>query len=74
MSGWNPPVIMLRPACASSRYGYLKPSLQSALTALGYSFGHAEENPTARPHTTFERETPALEPGEWIVQALRVTN
>ncbi|HUR08732.1 MAG TPA: UTRA domain-containing protein [Nonomuraea sp.] len=52
---------------------FVQPSLQSALTALGYAFGHAEENLTARPPTPFERETLELEPGEWIVQVLRAS-
>ncbi|WP_240197492.1 GntR family transcriptional regulator [Nonomuraea lactucae] len=51
--------------------GFVRPSLQSALTALGHAFGHAEETLTARPPTPFERETLELEPGEWIVQVLR---
>ncbi|MGW5685405.1 UTRA domain-containing protein [Nonomuraea sp. NPDC003754] len=50
---------------------FVQPSLQSALTALGYRFGHAEENLTARPPTPFERETLELELSEWIVQVLR---
>ncbi|GAA3443592.1 UTRA domain-containing protein [Planomonospora venezuelensis] len=49
----------------------VKPSLQSALVALGYAFGHAEENLTARPPTSFEYDTLELEPGEWVVQVLR---
>ena len=52
---------------------FVQPSLQSALVALGYSFGHAEENLTARPPTNFERETLELEPGEWIVQVIRAS-
>ncbi|MGV9308387.1 UTRA domain-containing protein [Nonomuraea sp. NPDC004354] len=52
---------------------FVQPSLQSALTALGYTFGHAEENLTARPPTPFERETLELEPSEWIVQVLRAS-
>ena len=52
---------------------FVQPSLQSALTALGYSFGHAEEHLTARPPTAFERETLELEAGEWIVQVLRAS-
>jgi len=52
---------------------FVKPSLQAALEALGYKFGHAEENLTARPPTTFEAETLELEPGEWIVQVLRAS-
>ncbi|MER5650766.1 UTRA domain-containing protein [Streptosporangium sp. NPDC002524] len=51
--------------------GFVEPSLQSALVALGHTFGHAEENLTARPPTSFEYETLELEPGEWVVQVLR---
>ncbi|MFF3442050.1 UTRA domain-containing protein [Streptosporangium sp. NPDC002721] len=51
--------------------GFVRPSLQSALVALGHTFGHAEENLTARPPTSFEYETLELEPGEWVVQVLR---
>ncbi|WP_326645335.1 UTRA domain-containing protein [Streptosporangium sp. NBC_01755] len=50
---------------------FVKPSLQSALVALGHAFGHAEEDLTARPPTSFEYETLELEPGEWVVQVLR---
>ncbi|WP_084959479.1 UTRA domain-containing protein [Thermoactinospora rubra] len=53
--------------------GFVRPSLQSALTALGYAFGHAEETLTARPPTAFERETLELDPGEWVVQVLRAS-
>jgi GntR family transcriptional regulator len=52
---------------------FVKPTLQAALEALGYKFGHAEENLTARPPTTFEAETLELDPGEWIVQVLRAS-
>ncbi|NRQ32161.1 UTRA domain-containing protein [Nonomuraea sp. NN258] len=51
--------------------GFVRPSLQSALIALGYVFGHAEENLVARPPTGFERETLELDPGEWVVRVLR---
>lgn len=50
---------------------FVQPSLQAALEALGYTFGHAEENLIARPPTAFEAETLQLDPGEWIVQVLR---
>ncbi|MFI6451988.1 GntR family transcriptional regulator [Streptosporangium amethystogenes] len=50
---------------------FVRPSLQSALVALGHVFGHAEENLTARPPTSFEYDTLELEPGEWVVQVLR---
>lgn len=52
---------------------FVRPTLQSALADLGYQFGRAEENLTARPATTFERETLELDSGEWIVQVLRAT-
>jgi DNA-binding GntR family transcriptional regulator len=52
---------------------FVKPSLQAGLEALGYRFGHAEENLTARPPTTFEAETLELESGEWVVQVLRAS-
>jgi len=51
--------------------GFVRPSLQAALIALGHTFGHAEESLTARPPTSFEHETLELEPGEWVVQILR---
>ncbi|MGW7484316.1 GntR family transcriptional regulator [Nonomuraea muscovyensis] len=51
--------------------GFVRPSLQSALVALGHAFGHAEETLTARPPTPFEHRTLELDPGEWIVQVLR---
>jgi DNA-binding GntR family transcriptional regulator len=52
---------------------FVRPTLQHALTDLGYTFGRAEENLTARPPTPFERETLDLGPGEWIVQVVRVS-
>lgn len=52
---------------------FVKPSLQSAITALGYAFGHAEETLTARPATRFEADTLDLDPGEWVVQVLRAS-
>ena len=52
---------------------FVKPSLQSAIVALGYSFGHAEETLTSRPATRFEAETLELDPGEWVVQVLRAS-
>ncbi|MER6830769.1 UTRA domain-containing protein [Streptosporangium sp. NPDC000563] len=51
--------------------GFVKPSLQAALIALGHTFGRAEESLTARPPTSFEYETLELEPGEWVVHILR---
>jgi GntR family transcriptional regulator len=52
---------------------FVKPSLQAAIVALGYAFGHAEETLTSRPATRFEAETLELEPGEWVVQVLRAS-
>jgi DNA-binding GntR family transcriptional regulator len=52
---------------------FVKPSLQAAIVALGYTFGHAEETLTARPATQFEAETLELDPGEWVVQVLRAS-
>lgn len=52
---------------------FVKPSLQAAITALGYTFGHAEETLTARPSTRFEADTLELDPGEWVVQVLRAS-
>ncbi len=52
---------------------FVRPSLQAALNDLGYRFGHAEENLTARAPTPFEDETLDLEPGEWIVQVVRAS-
>lgn len=53
--------------------GFVRPSLQSALTALGHVFGHAEETLKARPPTPSESLTLELEPGEWVVQVLRAS-
>jgi DNA-binding GntR family transcriptional regulator len=52
---------------------FVRPTLQHALADLGYTFGRAEENLTARPPTAFERETLDLDPGEWVVQIVRVS-
>lgn len=52
---------------------FVKPSLQAAVEALGYTFGHAEETLTARPATRFEADTLQLDPGEWVVQVLRAS-
>ncbi|MFC6582071.1 UTRA domain-containing protein [Planomonospora parontospora] len=52
---------------------FVLPTLQAALEALGYRFGHAEEVLTARRPTSFEAETLELEPGEWVVQVLRAS-
>lgn len=52
---------------------FVRPTLQSALTDLGYQFGRAEEYLTSRAATPFERETLDLDPGEWIVQIMRAS-
>jgi GntR family transcriptional regulator len=52
---------------------FVRPTLQSALADLGYTFGRAEENLTTRRPTAFEREVLELEPDEWIVQIVRAT-
>jgi len=52
---------------------FVRPTLQAALQDLGYQFGRAEEVLTARPPTAFEAETLALDPGEWIVQIVRIS-
>lgn len=36
---------------------FVRPSLQAAIEDLGYRFGHAEENLSARPPTEFEHAT-----------------
>lgn len=50
---------------------FVRPSLQTGLTDLGYQFGRADEHLTARRATTFEVETLNLSPDEWVVQILR---
>ncbi len=52
---------------------FVKPTLQAAIEAQGYAFGHAEETLTARPPTRFEADTLQLDPGEWVVQVLRAS-
>lgn len=62
---------------AETRIGepeFVRPTLQSALVDLGYRFGHAEENLTARRPTAFEVETLDLASDELIVvQVLRAS-
>lgn len=50
---------------------FVLPSLQAAIEALGYRFGHAEEHLIARPPSETEARTLRLDPGEWVVQVLR---
>lgn len=52
---------------------FVRPTLQSALTDLGYRFGRAEENLTARRPTVFELATLDLDPDEWVVQIVRTS-
>jgi len=52
---------------------FVRPSLQSALADLGYRFGRAEENLSARSATEFERKTLALELPDWVVQIVRAS-
>ncbi len=52
---------------------FVRPTLQSALSDLGYRFGRAEEYLTSRPATPFERETLDLGSDEWIVQIIRAS-
>src|SRR5215204_3043527 len=52
---------------------FVRPSLQSALNELGYTFGRAEEFLIARPPTLFERDALELDAGEWVVQILRTS-
>lgn len=52
---------------------FVRPSLQSAIEALGYRFGHAEEYLVARPPGETEAETLRLDPGEWVVEVLRTS-
>jgi GntR family transcriptional regulator len=58
---------------ALSRPGFLTPSLQAAIEALGHRFGRAEEYLIARPATGTEAETLELGAGEWVVQILRTS-
>ncbi|MEU4833705.1 UTRA domain-containing protein [Streptosporangium sp. NPDC023615] len=51
--------------------GFLRPSLQAAIEALGHRFGHAEEELVARPPAASEAATLRLDPGEWVVRILR---
>ncbi|WP_327044064.1 UTRA domain-containing protein [Microbispora sp. NBC_01189] len=51
--------------------GFLRPSLQAAIEALGHRFGRAEEHLVARPPEGEEAVTLDLGPGEWVVQIVR---
>jgi GntR family transcriptional regulator len=52
---------------------FVRPTLQVALRDLGYIFGRATEHLSARPATSFERETLELDSGEWVVQIIRAS-
>lgn len=52
---------------------FVLPSLQAAIEALGYRFGHAEEHLIARPPSETEAGSLRLDPGEWVVQVLRTS-
>ncbi|GAA4570570.1 GntR family transcriptional regulator [Planotetraspora kaengkrachanensis] len=51
--------------------GFVRPSLQAGIEALGHRFGRAEEQLTARPPTEAEAAVLELDPGEWVVQIVR---
>jgi GntR family transcriptional regulator len=53
--------------------GFVKPSLQAGIEALGHRFGRAEEYLVARLPTEVEDGTLQLDPGEWVVQILRAS-
>ncbi|WP_245966929.1 GntR family transcriptional regulator [Sphaerisporangium album] len=53
--------------------GFVRPSLQAGIEALGHRFGRAEEELVARPPAANEAETLDLAPGEWVVQILRTS-
>jgi DNA-binding GntR family transcriptional regulator len=52
---------------------FVRPSLQAALSDLGYVFGRAEEHLTARRPTRFESEMLDLEAGDPVVQIVRAS-
>lgn len=51
--------------------GFLRPSLQAAIEALGHRFGRAEEHLIARPPLEGETAVLDLDPGEWVVRIVR---
>ncbi|MEV6981261.1 UTRA domain-containing protein [Sphaerisporangium sp. NPDC051017] len=53
--------------------GFVRPSLQAGIEALGHRFGHAEEELVARPPAGDEAGTLDLAPGEWVVQIVRTS-
>ena len=58
---------------ALERPGFVRPSLQAGIEALGHRFGHAVEELVARPPTETEAQVLELDPGEWVVQVLRAS-
>jgi DNA-binding GntR family transcriptional regulator len=52
---------------------FVRPSLQSAILDLGYTFGRAEETLIARRASSFEHDTLELDSQEWVVQILRTS-
>lgn len=53
--------------------GFVRPSLQAGIEALGHRFGHAVEELVARPPAEAEAQVLELDPGEWVVQVLRAS-
>ncbi|ETK33631.1 GntR family transcriptional regulator [Microbispora sp. ATCC PTA-5024] len=53
--------------------GFVTPSLQAGIEALGHRFGRAEEHLVAREPSPQEAETLDLDPGEWVVRILRAS-
>ncbi|WP_307848612.1 UTRA domain-containing protein [Microbispora oryzae] len=56
-----------------SEPGFVTPSLQAGIEALGHRFGRAEEHLVARPPAGAEAATLELGPGEWVVRILRAS-
>lgn len=54
--------------------GFVKPSLQAGIEALGHRFGWAEERLIARPPAGAEADTLELADGEWVVEILRTSH
>jgi len=53
--------------------GFVAPSLQATITVLGHRFGRAEERLIIRAPSGYEIETLELDPGEWVVEVLRMS-
>lgn len=54
--------------------GFVRPSLQAGIEALGHRFGWAEERLIARPSAGTEADTLELADGEWVVEILRTSH